>query len=367
MVANRCVTSPRGLVILAGAAKHEEWDALVARTPGGDLVQTTAWAATKQALGLETDLVLVRDLAGECVAGGLMVVKRLRAGIAVAYVARGPVADQASPWASVLALDAVVDRARALHVSYLIVQPPEGSQRLDEQLVRRGFQAGAPNVAPGATIRLDLARSDEQLLLDMSKMRRHTIRRSVREEVEISSSADVELFHHLHTATAVRQGFEPLSLAYLEHQSTELAPSGNLTILLARHAGRTVAGLWLTSFNGVVTFRLAGWDSSVPSPKHVNEALHWSAIRRARSAGAGAYDFGGFDRDVAERLQRGEPLPADFARSHNFFKLGFGGPPILFPQPRFLIFNRLARLAVAKTGLLAGRRGLRIADRFRNG
>lgn len=364
---SRCATSPRGIVSLEGASRNEEWDAFVARTPGGDLVQTTMWAATKQRLGLETDLVLVRNTAGSCVAGGLLVVKRLRAGISVAYVARGPVADRSSPWASTLAVSSIVDRARALGVSYLIVQPPEGGEQIDQALLRRGFQAGAPQVAPGATIRLDLTQSDEQLLLGMSEMRRRNIRRSGREDVDISISSDVELFHRLHTATAVRQGFQPLSLEYLGHQWTELAESGHLMILLARHKERPVAGLWLTSFNGIVTFRLAGWDASVPSPKHVNEALHWSAIQRARRAGARTYDLGGFDREIAERLQRVESLPDDFTRSHSFFKLGFGRPPITFPEPRSLIFNRLVRLAVSKTGLLAGRRGLRLADRFRNG
>ncbi|MDP9226022.1 MAG: peptidoglycan bridge formation glycyltransferase FemA/FemB family protein [Actinomycetota bacterium] len=366
MTANRCLNSPPGRVALAGAVRNGEWDAFVAGTPGGDLAQTTAWAATKQALGLETDLVVIRDASGVCVGGGLLVIKRIRAGIAAAYVARGPVADQSSPWASTLALDAIIDRARSLHVSYLIVQPPEGGQQLDEELLRRGFQAGAPNVAPSATIRLDLARSDEQLLLGMRKRPRYHIRRSLREEIDISSSLDVDLFHHLHTATAARQGFEPRSLAYLEHQWAELAPTGRLMILVAHYAGRPVSGLWLTSFNGIVTFRLAGWDSSVPSPKYVNEALHWNAIQRARCTGARLYDFGGFDREIAERLQRGEP-PAHFVRTHDLFKLQFGGPPILFPQPRFFIFNRLVRFTVTKTGLLAGRRGYWIADRFRNG
>jgi hypothetical protein len=309
----------------------------------------------------------VRDTAGHCVAGGLLVVKRLRGGIGAAYVARGPVADPSLPWTSAPALDAIIDRARSLRVSCLIVQPPEGGEQFARELERRGFQEGAPEVAPGATIRLDLTQSDEQLLLGMRKVRRREIRRAVREGVDISPSFDVELFHHLHAATAMRQGFAPLSLEYLKHQWTELASTGRLVVLIAHHAGQPVAGVWLTSFNGVVTFRLAGWDASIPSPKYVNEALHWSAIQWARLAGASIYDLGGLDRKIAERLLGGGPLPADFARSYGFFKLGFGGSPILFPAPRILIFNRLARYALTKSGLLAGRYGDRVAHRFRNG
>lgn len=364
---NARVTTPGGFVTLAGAVRHEEWDAFVARIPGGDLVQTSAWAATKRGVGLETELVLVRDRTGRCVGGGLLVVKRLRAGLAAGYVARGPLAHPSVPGTSAVVLDAVIDRARSLRISCLVVQPPEGEQLLDAELRSRGFQEGAPEVAPGATIRLDLAQSNEQLLLGMRKARRREIRRAIREEVDISLSSDVELFHRLHTATAIRQGFAPLSLNYLEHQWRELAPNTRLAFLLARHTGAPAAGVWLTSFNGVVTFRLAGWDASIPSPKYVNEALHWRAIQWARDVGASVYDLGGLDRKVAQLLLSGEPLPPDFTRSYGFFKLGFGGSPMLYPPPRILIFNRWARHAVAKSGLLAGRHGEKIAHRFRNG
>lgn len=354
-------------VTLTDAERHEEWDAFVGRVPGGDLVQTTAWAATKQALGLRASLVVVRDDRDGCVGGGLLITKRLGPGVAVSYVARGPVAHPGAPWASTVALDALVDRARSLHTRYLIVQPPDGAEHLDTELRRRAFSPGAPMVAPDATVRLDLTRSDDELLFGMSEMRRRNIRRALREGVEVLASTDVELFHRLHTATAARQGFEPLSLSYLQCQWLHLRERGRLMLLVARHEGSPVAAIWLTHFNGTVTFKLAGWDAAAPGPKNVNEMLHWSAVRWARSSGARVYDFGGFDREVAERMHRGEALPESFGRSYSFFKLGFGRPPVLLPQALYLIPSRIARLAVEKSGLLKGRSGQRLADRFRNG
>ena len=222
-------------------------------------------------------------------------------------------------------------------------------------------------MSPDATIRLDLTRSDEELLLGMSEMRRRNVRRALRENIEVLASTDIELFHRLHSATAARQGFEPLSLSYLQHQWRSLGERGILKLLVARHAGTPVAALWLSHFNDTVVFRLAGWDAGIPAPKHVNELLHWQAVLWARSTGALAYDFGGFDRDMAERMQRNEVLPDSFRQTHSYFKLGFGRPPELLPQAQCLIPNRLARLAVNKTGMLQGRYGQRLANRFRSG
>jgi hypothetical protein len=358
--------SPRARATWSDGRSDPEWDAFAEGISGGDLVQSTAWATAKMGLGLTTALVVVHGETGACIGGGLLIVRRLVAGLAVGYVARGPLAHPDTPWASSVALSALLERARALRVRYLIVQPPEGSD-LEGELGRRGFLAAAPNVAPVATIRLDLTRPDDELLDNMSDMRRRNIRKALREDVDVTTSSDVALFARLHAATAERQDFTPLSLAYLEQHWRALCPSDHVSILVARHADNPVAALWLTRFNGIVTFRLAGWNASAPAPKHVNDALHWSAIQWARANGAHAYDFGGFDRGAAERLIDGLPLADDFTRSPSFFKLGFGRPPLLLPQSRYLIPNRLARNAIEKTGLLEGSRGLRFADRFRSG
>ena len=49
------------------------WDGFVEATPGGDLVQTSAWGRSKRAIGLGTCLVVVRDQGGE-IAGGALIV-----------------------------------------------------------------------------------------------------------------------------------------------------------------------------------------------------------------------------------------------------------------------------------------------------
>jgi len=354
---------------VATAAAAKEWDEFLLQVPGGSLVQTAAWAATKRALGQQTQLTVAHDRNGQLVGGASVVARRVGPGASVGYIAGGPVVLGDDTELLGLTLSAALRHIRRLRVRVLIVQLPEGADERLAVLSRQGFVDGAPPVAPEATIRVDVSLGDDALLAAMSSMRRRNIRKSWREDIDVGESDDVEGFHRLHVATAERQGFTPRSLEYLRAQWVVLRSEGQVAILVARHAGAAVAGLWLTRFGRTVTFRLPGWDVRLPAPKHVNEALHWGAIRWARAVGASVYDLGGFDRDSAVRLLCGAPLDEGFPRTHGFFKLGFNGTPVLLPQAQFLVTNRALRPLARVVGprLLTSTPAHRLASAARNG
>jgi Acetyltransferase (GNAT) domain len=346
------------------------WDAFVEAT-GGDLVQTSAWGRSKRAIGLGTRLVVVRDGSGEIVGGALIVLKRVAPGLCAGSVARGPLVRDASVDAGAV-VDRVLSESRGAGVRFLIAQPPEGGGPLERSRVARGFETGCPGVAPDATIRLDLGRDDADLMADMIPMRRRNLRRRDIASLEIAPEADVDLFQRLHAATAARQGFAPLDVSTLRAQWAALAPAGRCAILIARHRGTPVSGIWLTRFDGVATFRIAGWDvdaaARTGAPKHANEALHWAAIRWARASGAHTYDFGGLDRQAAEAIVTGGTLPDGFARTAGFFKYGFGGSTVLLPVARWAMIGSAGvpfRPLVRR--VLASDRARSIMARARNG
>ncbi len=252
-------------------------------------------------------------------------------------------------------------------VHLLVVQPPLGGEAFDVALAARGFELGCPPVAPEATIRIDLTRTDDELLAEMSEMRRRNVRKVLRSELTVQQDDDVGLFQRLHGATAARQGFVPIDEATLRAQWNVLAPAGLCAIFIARKGSKPVAGLWLTSFAGVVTFKLAGWDAAVEGGRNANEALHWAAMRWARTTGARTYDLGGFDRRAAELIAANESLPADFTKTPAFFKLGFGGSPMLLPKARWSFVGRGRRFLKAPARWVLATPWIRgIANRLRS-
>jgi hypothetical protein len=351
-------------------AGEAEWDAFVEAAPGGDLVQTSAWARSKRAVGLDARLVVVHDDRGRIAGGAHIVAKRIAPGVAAGSVARGPLARDAHAAEEVVAR--LVDEARAAGIRLLIAQPPAGGEDVERALAARGFETGCPTVAPEATILLDMTRADDELLADMSTMRRRNLRKRDLAALEITAEEDVELFARLHAATASRQGFTPLGVEALRAQWSALAPSGRCAMLIARYRGVAVSGIWLTSFRAVTTFKIAGWDAaaseSVGAPRHANEALHWCAARWSRTWGSRLFDLGGLDRRTAELILAGDELPDDFRRTPAYFKQGFGGSLVLLPRARWTTVGAGAgSVRPALRRVLASDRARRAMARIRNG
>jgi hypothetical protein len=344
------------------------WDALVEAT-GGDLAQTTLWAVSRQQLGILAYRITITTAGQELLGGCIMYVTRVAPVWWVASIPRGPLVFTPGSSAASAVVREIVASARRGGVRVLIIQPPVAAPALDRATSKIGFHPGVPSVAPEATIRLDLRRSDEELLSSMSAMRRRNLRKALRSGLEVCQDDDIELFHRLHVATAQRQGFVPVTRENLRAQWDLLAPHANCTMFIARYHGVAAAGIWATRFAGTVTFKLAGWDASSPAPPHASDAVHWAAIQWARNNGDRTYDLGGFDRRSAECLVSRRPMPDGFHRSPSFYKLSLGGMVVLFPRARFLLLPKLVDFALGKAAqrLFASSGVHRLAQHLRNG
>lgn len=343
------------------------WDAFVEATPGGDLVQSAAWGRTKTGLGFDVLLLaLWRD--GRIAAGAQMVFKRLPLVGSVAYVARGPVVAPGDAESCGQVVHQIGCVARSMRLRTVIVQPPEGAWPTAAVLEAAGYEPWPFEVAPSATILIDLRASPDEILASMGSTRRRHFRRAARQPIEIvSGPAAIADFARLHAATAQRQGFAPLAEAYLRAQWDELAPHGRLEVFVARVDGDPVAGIWVTAFGDRAVFRLSGWAGR--SDYNVNEACHWAAMTWARSIGCDWYDLGGFHRPYAEAIADGGRLPADLPDrwSHLRFKASFGGQVVLAPAALHGHAGRLARMGARVVGVTDLPIVERVVGRIRNG
>ncbi len=206
-------SAPAGLVSsVEDASHHPDWDDFLARTAGGDLVQTSAWARLKEASGMEVHRVVVRDH-GEIVGGVQLLARRLPVLGAVAYAPYGPVvASDAAPEAIALLVDELQRFCRASVIRMLFVQLAQEGERVARALRKVGFEPTQMDVAPAATVRIDLTRSADELLEGMSRHTRRDVRQSFREPIRIrfATRGDLRTFYDLYCSTAERQGFTPM-------------------------------------------------------------------------------------------------------------------------------------------------------------
>jgi lipid II:glycine glycyltransferase (peptidoglycan interpeptide bridge formation enzyme) len=317
-----------------------DWDAFVARTPGGTYQQTSMWAETKSVLGWQPVRVGLRRH-GELVGGFQLLLRRVLWAGAVAYLSRGPVVAGRDREACDVLLGILDDLAREQRVLYLKVQPPPDRHDMVASLRARGFVESSEEVAPTITVRVDVGRQPEALLAAMRANARTNIRKAERLGVRIreGSEADLPGFARLIEATSRRQGFRADPPSYYERMWRTFAAHGHARLLIAEHDGVVHSGNLLLAFGDSVVYKAGGW-SGTRSTIRPNELLHWTGMQWARERGHRWYDFGGVELSVGRALLTGAS-PAEIDDGVTKFKLGFGGELAGFPPAQDSLYRPL--------------------------
>ncbi len=345
-----------------GAEVVTEWDRLVTATPASDVTQLSAWARVRRAAGFEPLYVLVRH-GDQLVAGAQVLQRRVPFLGRLGYTAYGPVIAPETPSRS----EVVATLARALHglgrkrLRMLFVQPPLGTDDVRVELLRLGFRHSTADIAPSASLRLDLSVDEATLRQGLSKtLRGWTNKWEVRGvSVRRGTAADIPVLADLLGRSAEYQGFEPLAAGYIERLYRILEPTGNALIFVGEVGGVAVAATLFTAGGGVLKERLTGLDrSSEASRLRAPGAVRWEAIRWAKTNGYAWYDFGGINEEAAQALLAGATPGADALGGHVYYKTTFGGTPYLYPRPIELIASPVLRSSYDLSRRWAGGRRL---------
>jgi|ERR1700728_862847 len=172
-----------------------------------------------------------------------------------------------------------------------------------------------------ASLRLDLARSEDEFFARFRKNSRYEVRRAERLGVSVrpaSGDAEIQEFMILHARVADRKGFQAEAPDDLRGAIRWLtAGDSRGALLLARFEDRT--------YGGAVIGRAGKrcWYIWGAADKHehfnVGHILQWEALRWAKSHSCNEYDFGGYTPGATSG-------PA-------WFKAGFGGDLVRFVPP----------------------------------
>jgi lipid II:glycine glycyltransferase (peptidoglycan interpeptide bridge formation enzyme) len=328
--------------------RDPEWDAFVATVPGGHHVQTSLWGQVKALLGWDAVRVIVTDRR-EIVAGAQMLIRRMPLIGAVTYIPKGPVCAREDVGLSELVLDEICRVSGTNHTTLVAIQPSNNGQATIDLLPPRGFEPSSLELAPTATILINLAPGPDAILAGMKRQTRQNIRRSERAGISVHEGTEDDLpaFYTLHEATSRRQKFPPYPKEYFTHMWKVLEPHGYITVLLAKLEDEVVSALLLVPFGDTVIAKILGW-SGLHGDRRPNEALFWGSIQWARSRGYSYFDFEGIDPIGARAILRGESLPESLRRTPDFLKHGFGGQVVLYPEAYDRVSNPVLGWAYRK-------------------
>jgi lipid II:glycine glycyltransferase (peptidoglycan interpeptide bridge formation enzyme) len=325
------------------------WNRFVEATPGGHHVQTSHWAQVKSYQGWRAlNLIATRD--NLIVGGAQILIRRLPLIGRVGYIHRGPLLASRAPGLTPLLIAKLKEVARQHSIQCLIVHPPVNGEALDQGLHDSGFRLTGMRTASLATVVLDLGPDEDSLLSGMKPKTRYNVQLSQRKGIRVreGAAADLPIFQKMLEQTAVRQNFSPNSASHLANMCRILTPAGQFKLFIAEFEGRAVSGLLAVPFRDTVIYKRGAW-SGQHGNRRPNEALHWAAIRWAKSKGFRYYDFDGIQARTAKGIVNGEPLPDSMLHSVTRFKLGFGGRVVLLPGSYSYICHPLLRWGYQRT------------------
>ena len=325
------------------------WDASAARSPRGHVLQSSAWARIREAQGWRAEFLRL----GDPLPVALVLWRDLPLGQRLAYVPRGPIADDATLGP---ALEALAAHAREDGALFLKVDPELTPEQARGPLEAAGFRRSADIQPVLATLELDLAPDTQTLFAALEKDTRWSVRQVEKRGVtlrEATSDADLRAFYDLYSVTGERAKFITRTWAYYSLVWRTLIDAGLATLRIAEHEGAPVAGA-MTWHCGEKELYMYGATNEAGRKCFAAYGLVWGSIEAAREQGFHRFDFGGIPADLADKT--------DTMQGPYRFKKGFGGVPVRYvgahdAVPRALPYRayRLAEPAYIRALQLTGR------------
>lgn len=310
---------------ICSQSRDDAWDSFLRSQPHGLHQQSASWGGYKRQAGWEP--IRIKWVDDGVLKGGIQILTRRVPGLgAMAYASRGPVLMSSDSSVSRALVGRIVALAEEQRWRYLSIQPPMGGFGFVSSLSAGGFCQSPFEVAPTATVVVDVSQEPEALMAQMRSGTRRSIRKALKSALRVREATrdDLPCVHALLGATARRQGFSAQSLISLERLWDAFAESGPLVILIAERDGEPVACELDIPFGDTLISKRCGWSGDF-GKEHPTELLVWEGMQWARHHGFKHYEIEGIDAAIAAAICRKSPLPRNAERSPHWFKLGFGG------------------------------------------
>lgn len=214
------------------------------------------------------------------------------------------------------------------------VRPQLKSDEFSVNLFKNlGFIKAPMHLHAELTSQLDIAKSEDELMLQMRKATRYEIKKGIRMGIKISASEnekDIEKFYGLQIETAKRQKFTPFSYKFLHEQFKVFVQNGNALLYKAEFQNKLLAQAFVIFYGKEAVYHYgAGTDEGRRLPGAY--LIQWEAIREAKKRNMTRYNFWG----VA-------PLDKAYHRfaGLSLFKRGFGGEDFEYLHAQDLIINK---------------------------
>jgi len=291
------------------------WGGFQAKQEFSNILQSWNWGEFQKSLGRKVWYLGIYDgpnLLGTCMAH--IIPTKLRTHI---YTSNGPTIDWSDKAITRKLLEYLKTLGKQENAKFVRLDPmiKDSAENLS-MLKELSLIQAATNIQAERKWYLDISPSEDELLQNMKKNTRYSIKRSEREGVTVKYSKEIkdfDKFWKLFDETVKRQKFVPHTKNYYETQIKSFPEQ--YRIFWAEYKKEIIATA-LIPFYGNTAFYLHAASTHKYNNTFPSYALLWSAIKDAKSQGLKYFDFWG----IAPTDDPKHPW-AGFT----FFKKGFGG------------------------------------------
>jgi lipid II:glycine glycyltransferase (peptidoglycan interpeptide bridge formation enzyme) len=220
--------------------------------------------------------------------------------------------------------------------TFIRVRPQLANDEFAHQIFEKRFaMVKAPmHLSAELTHRLDLNKTQAELLAAMRKATRYEIKKATKLGLRLVTSTrpeDIEQFFKLQLETATRQKFIPFSLEYWQKQFAVFAADNQVLLYSSYFEDKLLAQAMIIFYGQEAVYH---YGASTPLARQYPGAyqIQWAAIQEAKKRGLTRYNFWGV-------------APADNPQ-HRFaklsiFKRGFAGQDYAYLPAHDLIIDPL--------------------------
>lgn len=285
------------MIEVRGIQDRKAWDAKVLDA-GGHPLQLWGWGQVKEAHRWKADRVEV--VRGDETIGLAQVLLRKLPGPfrMLAYTPRGPVVTKEEN-REVVANELAAYVKRQYGAVALTIEPD-----WEEAITWQGWRQSSNTILIPRTLILDLFKTEDELLGDMTKKTRQYIRKSAKEVTirQVKDKAEVGKCLEIYKETAERARFPLHDLQYYKDIFEKM---GEHSPVFGAYAGdELVAFLWL-AISSETAFELYGGMNERGAELRANYALKWHAIQTMKKWGIHRYDFNGLLNDGVSTFKQG--------------------------------------------------------------
>jgi len=312
-------------VLLIGKEQREMYNRFVHTSVRPHFLQTYEWGELKSGTGWQPlRLMLTRD---DTPIAAISLLKRKLplVGGSVFYAPRGPVIgkgcdskDEEYFWQEVKKLGKKEGAILIKIDPDITVQDKEAKARLEVLGFRPADAVGGfGGIQPRYVFRLDITKSEDELLAGMASKTRYNLRLAIRKGVKVrigENKNDLRVFYDILQETAERDRFLIRDYSYFEKMWDLFIAQDTARLFLAEYQGKVIAGT-IAFHCGDRVWYLYGASSNQHRNVMPNYLLQWEMIRWGKSLNCTLYDM----RGVPPNDDPDNPLAGLYR-----FKKGFG-------------------------------------------